>query len=170
MTSSDSDTMPAYTSEAQWTLERPHVLVVCCSDGRLQEAIDEFLHGNLGIGDYDRLYAPGGPGVLAAGEPEFMQATHYRDDLAFLVRVHQVQELLLIFHGSGPDGPDGSNCAYYGRLLPEASTAEINQRQARDLAAVGEFLKQQKLDVQVRAFRAEVLADRHVQMVPLQME
>lgn len=169
MTSSSFESAPIYTSDAQWTLERPHVLVVCCSDGRLQEAIDEFLHGHLGVGDYDRLYAPGGPGVLISGGPDFLQTSQYRDDLAFLVRVHQVQELLLIFHGRGPDGPDGSNCAYYGRILPEASTEEIQQRQAQDLLAVGDFLSELKLDVRVRAFRAEVMADRRVQMVPLEM-
>ncbi len=159
-----------HTTETQWTPELPNVLVVCCSDGRLQEATDEFLHGHLGIGDYDRLYAPGGPGVLAVGGPEFTHSSQYRDDLAFLVRAHQVQELLLIFHGRGPDGPNSSACAYYGRILPEASTEEINQRQAQDLAAVGEFLTQQKLEVQVRAFRAEVQADRRVQIVPLEMK
>lgn len=159
---------PDYLSAAQWTLERPHVLVVCCSDGRLQEAIDDFLHEHLGIGDYDRLYAPGGPGVLAAGGPEFTQASQYRDDLAFLVRVHQVEELILIFHGSGPDGPEGSTCAYYGRILPDASREEIQTRQARDLAAVQAFLTEQKLDVKVQALRAEVQTDRRVQMVPLE--
>ena len=169
MTSASFETASHYTSQSQWTLERPHVLVICCSDGRLQEAIDEFLHGHLGINDYDRFYAPGGPGVLAVGGPEFTHASQYRDDLAFLVRVHQVEELLLIFHGRGPGGPEGSTCAYYGRILPEASTEGINQRQAQDLADVGEFLTHQKLDVQVRAFRAEVQADRCVQMVPLEM-
>ncbi len=159
---------PDYLSRAQWTLERPHVLVVCCSDGRLQEGIDEFLHGHLGIGDYDRVYAPGGPGALTPGGPEFTQASQYRDDLAFLVRVHQVEELVLIFHGSGPDGPDGSTCAYYGRILPGASREEIQARQARDLAAVQEFLTEQKLEVKIKAFRAEVQADRHIQMVPLE--
>lgn len=159
---------PDYLSRAQWTLERPHVLVVCCSDGRLQEAIDEFLHDHLNVIDYDRFYAPGGPGVLAAGGPEFTQASQYRDDLAFLVRVHQVQELLLIFHGSGPEGPDGSTCAYYGRILPGASREEIQARQARDLAAVQGFLTEQKLAVKIQAFRAEVQADCRVQMVPLE--
>lgn len=159
---------PDYTSQAQWTLERPHVLVVCCSDGRLQEAIDEFLHGHLGIGDYDRVYAPGGPGALTPGGPEFTQASQYRDDLAFLVRVHQVEELVLIFHGSGPDGPDGSTCAYYGRIMPGASREDIQARQALDLSAVQDFLTEQKPDVKVRAFRAEVQADRRVQMVPLE--
>ena len=33
---------PDFISQAHWNVERPHVLVVCCSDGRLQTAIDEF--------------------------------------------------------------------------------------------------------------------------------
>lgn len=90
---------PAYTSRSQWNVERPRVLVACCSDERLQEAIDEFLQNHLHIRDYDRFYAPGGPGALTPGGYEFLRATQYRDDLAFLIRVHKVEELRLIFHG-----------------------------------------------------------------------
>ena len=56
---------PVYVSERRWSEERPRVLVVACSDGRLQEAVDDFLQNHLGILDYDRLYAPGGPGAYS---------------------------------------------------------------------------------------------------------
>ncbi len=169
MTQLSHDIVEDYKSQAKWQRERPHVLVVCCSDGRLQEAIDEFLHGPLGIGDYDRVYAPGGPGALTPAGPD-LQTSQHRDDLAFLVRVHQVEELILIFHGSGPNGPDGSMCAYYSLILPDASRAEIQTRQAQDLAVVQHFLAEQKLSVKIRAFRAEVQADRRVLMVLLETE
>jgi hypothetical protein len=32
-----------FISTNLWNIERPHVLVVACSDGRYQEALDEFL-------------------------------------------------------------------------------------------------------------------------------
>ena len=35
-----------YESERVWRDARPHILVVCCSDGRLQEAVDDFLRGD----------------------------------------------------------------------------------------------------------------------------
>ena len=96
---------PAYTSQARWYAERPRVLAVCCSDGRLQKCMDEFLQNHLNISDYDRFYVPGGPGGLTPGGFEFLRATQYREDVAFLIRVHKVEDLFLIFHGAAPDGP-----------------------------------------------------------------
>ena len=156
-----------YTSKAQWTPERPRVLVSCCSDGRLQEAVDEFLHTHLNIRAYDRFYAPGGPGALTPGGYEFLRATQYRDDLAFLVRAHKVEELLLIFHGSAPGGPDEATCAYYKRVLPGAGADAVREQQGRDLADLRMYLDGLRLVVRTRAFRAEVLTDRRVQFVPM---
>ncbi len=155
----------AYTSKARWTPERPRVLVTCCSDGRLQEAIDEFLENYLNICDYDRFYAPGGPGALTPGRYEFLRATQYRDDLAFLIRAHKVEELLLIFHGPAPDGPDEAVCAYYKRILPHTSAGQVRAQQAQDLADLRVYLDDLRLTVRTRAYRAEVLADKRVQFV-----
>ena len=88
-TATEAQTALAYTSQSRWDVERPRILVACCSDGRSQEAIDEFLQNHLHIRDYDRFYAPGEPGALVRGGYEFLRATQYRDNLAFLVRVHR---------------------------------------------------------------------------------
>ena len=157
----------AYTSNAQWSPERPRVLVACCSDGRLQGAIDEFLQNHLSIHHYDRFYAPGGPGALTPGGYEFLRATQYRDDLAFLLRAHKVEELLLIFHGPAPDGPDEAVYAYYKRVLPSASADAVREQQERDLVDLRVYLDDLRLSVRTRAYRAEVLADRRVQFVPM---
>lgn len=159
--------MAVYTSKAQWTPERPRVLVSCCSDGRLQEAVDEFLQAHLSIANYDRFYAPGGPGALTPGGYEFLRATQYRDDLAFLVRAHKVEELLLIFHGAAPGGPDEATCAHYKRVLPGASADAVRAQQEQDLLDLRMYLDGLRLTVRTRAFRAEVLADRRVQFVPM---
>ena len=111
-----------YTSQARWTPERPRVLVACCSDGRLQEAIDEFLQTYLSVVDYDRFYA--------LGEPE--EAT----------------------------------CAHYKRILPGVSAERVRE-QHQDLADLKMYLDGLRLTVRVRAFRAEVLADKRVQFVPM---
>ena len=37
----------------QWQAVRPRVLVVACSDGRLQTATDDFLTDELGLTEYD---------------------------------------------------------------------------------------------------------------------
>ena len=158
---------PAYTSQSRWDAERPRILVACCSDGRLQEAIDEFLQNHLHIRDYDRFYAPGGPGALVPGGYEFLRATQYRDDLAFLVRVHRIEELLLIFHGAAPGGPEEATCAHYRRVLPGCNAEMVREQQGRDLADVRMYLDGLRLTVRVRAYRAEVLANRQVQFVAM---
>jgi len=158
---------PVYTSRARWNAERPRVLVACCSDGRLQEAIDEFLQNHLSIRDYDRFYAPGGPAALTPGGYEFLRATQYRDDLAFLIRVHKVEELLLIFHGAALGSPAEATCAHYHRVLPGAGPAAVREQQFQDLADPRMYLNGLRLTTRVRAFRAEVMADLRVQFVPM---
>ena len=167
MTSLTEQSAPVYTSRLQWNVERPRVLVACCSDGRLQESIDEFLQNHLSIRDYDRFYAPGGPAALTPGGYEFLRATQYRDDLAFLIRVHKVEELLLIFHGAAPEGPAEATCAHYHRVLPGAGPAAVREQQFQDLADLRMYLNGLRLTARVRAYRAEVLADLRVQFVSM---
>ena len=157
----------AYTSKSQWSPERPRVLVSCCSDGRLQKATDEFLEAHLGIGDYDRFYAPSGPGALTPGGYEFLRATQYRDDLAFLARAHKVEDLVLVYHASAPGGPDESVCAYYKWVHPGLSAAGVREQQAMDLADLRVYLSDLRLPVRTRAYRAEVLAGHQIQFVSM---
>ena len=96
-----------------------------------------------------------------------MPTTQYRDDLAFLVRAHKVEELLLIFHGPAPDGPDEAICAYYMRVLPGANAAAVREQQAQDLADLRMYLDGLRLPVRIWAYRAEVLAGHQIQFVPL---
>ncbi len=167
MTAPTEQTGPAYTSQSQWNVERPRILVACCSDGRLQKAIDEFLQNHLQITDYDRFYVAGGPGALTPGGYEFLRATQYRDDLAFLVRAHKVEELLLIFHGAAPDGPAEATCAYYHRVMPNVSAAAVREQQVQDLADLRVYLNDLRLTARVRAYRAEVMANRQVRFMRL---
>ncbi len=61
-------TLAEMTSDPRlkWSADRPHTLVIACSDGRLQEQTDEFLHRQLGLSGFDRFYVPGGGGALAS--------------------------------------------------------------------------------------------------------
>jgi hypothetical protein len=156
-----------FVTQERWNVERPDVLVVACSDGRLQFSIDHFLSTRLGVHDYDRLFMPGGSGSLVAGGCEFIRADNYRRDLFFLLEKHETDELILIAHGARPDGPEHATCAHYKRLLPYASVEEIRQQQIAD---VHEFLKSaesQLRKVRVRAFLAEVMADLRVEYTPI---
>lgn len=101
-----------------WWPDRPSTLVVACSDGRLQEATDEFLGHHLQVTRYDRFYVPGGGGALFASGRDFLRAQQLRRECRYLVELHAVQHIVLLFHGPSVDGPIVAACADYRRKLP----------------------------------------------------
>ncbi len=116
----------------QWLPDRPSTLVIACSDGRLQEATDEFLAHHLQVIRYDRFYVPGGGGALASSGRDFIRAQQLRRECRYLVELHGVRHIVLLFHGPTTDGPIAAACADYRRKLPWASVAELRRRQEQD--------------------------------------
>src|SRR5262249_17747409 len=86
--------MPAFTSSERWHPERIGALAVYCSDGRWGEAFDEFCHRHLQIPRYDRLALAGGPACLVAGEEQHDLGRAIREQLDFLVRVHELEQIV----------------------------------------------------------------------------
>lgn len=154
-----------YVCHRPWDDSRPRVLVVACSDGRLQENLDEFLNSR-GITHYDRLFVPGGPGALASSGYELMRHDQLRRETQFLITAHGVEELFLIFHGAAPDGPEIAACADYKRKLPALNAAAINAAQEKDVVELLRLFAW-PVHLKVRVFRAEVGADGQVRFVPL---
>jgi len=157
-----------YVSRRPWNSERPNILVIACSDGRLQENLDDFLQNHLGITRYDRLYTPGGPGALAMSGVEFLRSEQFRRECAFLVEAHQVEEVFLVFHGPAADGPDEATCADYRRKFPRQSARDIRGQQEQDAA---ELLRRGfgwHKTARVHVWRCEVTAEGGVQFVNLQ--
>jgi hypothetical protein len=126
------------TLRRQWARVRSRTLVVACSDGRLQEATDAFLAEELGLTEYDRFYMPGGGGALAASGRDFIRAQQLRHECRYLVKLHDIDRVLLLFHGPSIDGPPEATCADYRRKIAGASAAAIRERQARDAAELME--------------------------------
>ena len=158
--------MPFLTTNL-WTIERPRILVVACSDGRYQEALDEFLQ-QLGILDYDRLYVPGGPGALASSSLSYFRGDQFRQEIAFLLERHGVERVVLIFHGPLPDdGPSEATCADYDRKMPFATPAEIHAQHEKDLVEILRGMRGAKPGLGIEIFRAEVRGDFRVQFTPL---
>ena len=156
-----------FVTSTGWNAERPRVLVVACSDGRLQENLDEFLLRHLGIEHYDRLYAPGGPGAMASSGVYYSRADGIRRECAFLVAAHRVEDVYLIFHGPAADGPPEATCADYARKLPNATPEEIRRQQERDTAEIVRDGFGWEVRPRIHAFRCEVTATGGVQFVPL---
>jgi hypothetical protein len=143
----------------RWEPERPRILVVACSDGRLQEATDAFLSRALGVRQYDRLYVPGGGGALSASGREFIRASQLRAECRFLVDAHHVDHLVLLFHGPAVDGPRESTCADYRRKQSWANPDQIRAQQEADARDLLSRRYEFAGDAEVSIFRFEVGGD-----------
>jgi hypothetical protein len=119
--------MAVFTSTERWNQERIGALALYCSDGRWGEAFDEFCHRRLMIPRYDRFAVPGGPAWVTAqgGRASYQQAA--REQLDFLVRVHELERIVLITH---------YGCAYYGDVLHQEPDACLKPQMEDACAAV----------------------------------
>src|SRR5262245_43821027 len=147
--------------EPRWSPDRPSVLVVACSDGRLQEVTDAFLRDRLGIVRYDRLYAPGRAGALAHSGSDFMRARQMQHECRYLIELHQVEWTILLFHSPTPHGPIEAMCADYRRKIPWASMEMLRDRQVADAQELRHDARDWAGQSQVDIFRREV--DQHGQ-------
>jgi hypothetical protein len=159
--------MNEYLSNIIWNRKRPRTLVVACSDGRLQEQVDEFLQNNLAIVHYDRLYLPGGPGALAASGFDMLRANQHQKEFEFVIVAHDTEEVILLFHGPSENGPPEASCADYIRKLPRATPQEIRRQQEEDAKDIIRSGWIRRLAVQLHFYRCEVRGDSLIQVVQL---
>jgi hypothetical protein len=148
-----------------WSDAMPTALVVACSDGRFQEQTDGFLRHELGLQRYDRLYLPGGPGALVPDAARAATAAVYRHDAELLIRLHEVRDVVLVFHGPAADGPDSAVCGGYRQAFPNADVETVRRQQEADArllldAGFGS-------STTLRAYRADVQAALQVRFTPL---
>ena len=140
----------------RWSPDRPNTLVIACSDGRLQEATDEFLARNLRVTRYDRFYMPGGGGALCASGRDFVRAQQLRRECKYLVELHAVRHVVLLFHGPTADGPLAAACADYRRKMPWAPVATLRERQAQDAEELRERRAEWAGEARIAIYRCEV--------------
>ena len=158
---------PAYATHKTWSSARPHTLVVACSDGRVQENVDEFLAQHLSIVHYDRMYVPGGPGALVGGGSEFVRPDQLRSECNFLMEAHKIEQVVLLFHGASDDGPPEACCADYTRKFPHRTPTEINAQQQADIPELLRLFSWPH-GLRLHTYRAEVTANGNVRFVDLQ--
>jgi hypothetical protein len=135
--------IPVFHSTDPWHPERIGALALYCSDGRWGEAFDEFCHRHLQIPRYDRLAVPGGPAWLAGGDTSAL-ARAAREQLDFLVRIHELEQIVLVTH---------YGCAYYGHRL-QLGPDECLPAQAEDVRAAAAALRRWYPGLQVDGFLA----------------
>jgi hypothetical protein len=145
-----------FATSNPWNSNRPHVLVMACSDGRLQEPLDEFLNTALGISYYDRVLLPGGPGALAPSGTEFMRTARMTEEVRFLIDAHQIEEIVLVYHSPAVGGPDLAICADYRRLYPTFDAERIRKQQEEDTDLILKGPLSSFPSEHVHAYRLEV--------------
>lgn len=159
---------PAEMSLAmRWNPERPRILVVACSDGRLQEPTDAFLSRQLGITHYDRLYVPGGAGALSPSGRDFFRAHQVQQECRYLVELHRVELMIALFHGPAADGPDAAMCADYRRKFSFAGTMELRSQQEQDAKGLVRYRWEWARQAKVHVYRCEVGATGDLSFVTL---
>jgi hypothetical protein len=118
---------PSYVSALPYEAARVFAAAVYCSDGRIGDHVDDFLHHGLGLPRYDRVACPGGPVALSGRFQAFWDARGVEEQLRFLAQVHDVRTVVLIAH---------AQCAYYlKRLAIAADRLDAEQREDLHKAA-----------------------------------
>ena len=155
------------SSASRWTPARPNALVVACSDGRLQEATDTFLAREFKITRYDRFYVPGGGGALASSGTDPLRAQQMCAECKYLVDLHAVRRVILLFHGPSAEGRIEAACADYRRKLPWANIQQLRAQQEADAVDLLTRRREWASDAGVLLFRCEVDAAGNISFVNL---
>jgi hypothetical protein len=141
-----------YESVIPYDPQRIHAAAIYCSDGRVGEHFDDFLHNGLKLPRYDRVALPGGPACLAGHSEAHLEHQGVVDELNFLVEVHELSRVVLVAH---------QGCAFYSaRLgLPEPF---LEHQQRIDLLKSAQFIQRVTGIREVDAFFLRLVEKRAV--------
>ncbi len=138
-----------YVSRTPYRAERIYAAAIYCSDGRIGDQVDEFLHHGLGLPRYDRVVCPGGPVALSGRLLALWDARGIEEQVRFLVQVHDIKTVVLVAH---------EGCAYYShRLALPAERLETEQH--ADLLKAADTLCRLAPGVTVARYFARLTAD-----------
>jgi hypothetical protein len=130
----------AYQCPVPYVGDRIHAAAIYCSDGRVGDHFDDFLHHGLGLPRYDRVAFPGGPARLASQE----EADLVLEELAFLVEAHELDRVVLIQH---------EGCAHYAQRLGVEGAA-MEARQIADVEHATALIRKRLPIARVEAYFA----------------
>jgi hypothetical protein len=138
------DDSTVYESSLRFDENRIRAAAIYCSDGRFGEQIDDFLHNGLELPRCDRLVVPGGAASLAGHFLAFREEDGLIEQLRFLIRVHDLQRIVLIAH---------QDCAFYSERL-HVPSPRLESQQREDVQAAAERLRSLSRSVAVDGFFA----------------
>lgn len=120
-----------FRSAVRYDPQRMHVAAVYCSDGRVGDHFDDFLHNGLGLPRHDRVALPGGPACLAGYDEAKVEQVGIVDELKFLIEAHGLTRIVLIQH---------EGCAFYTQRL-RVSQQQLEHLQRADLVRAAYFIR-----------------------------
>jgi carbonic anhydrase-like protein len=113
-----------FVAPTPWSPDRPHTLVVCCSDGRWHAQVVEFIQHE--VSKYADLYAiPGGPAVLDPWNSSYDESRAFQESMRLLAKYHDLESVWLVAH---------EGCAFYLEKHPHLDADARHARQVEDLA------------------------------------
>jgi hypothetical protein len=113
----------AFVASEAWRPARPESLVVCCSDGRWHEQVEEFIRAQ--VSERADVYAvPGGAASFYWWNSSFEESHVLEKAFRFLAEHHQIRFVWLIAH---------EDCAYYKAQCGYLDADQLRQRQEEDL-------------------------------------
>ena len=133
-----------FPSSIAFDEDRIRAASIYCSDGRVGEQIDEFLHQGLGLPRYDRLAVPGGPACLSGALSVFWESHSAERQLDFLCHVHKLEKLVMIAH---------EGCAFYLDWL-KVKPEEFAARQLEDVKRAATRVRQAQPTLKLEAYLA----------------
>ena len=139
-----------YRAERPWCADRPHTLVICCSDGRWHSQVVEFAQHKVSERP-DMLAVPGGAAVVDPWSSSFDESRVFDSALRLLLKYHELEAIWLIAH---------QGCAYYLERHPELKPDELRKRQEQDLERARAILTERHPALEVRLVYAELEAER----------
>ncbi len=141
-----------FVSQSMWSSSRPETLVVCCSDGRWQAPIHEFVEHEVSERP-DLFVIPGGPAAFDPWNSSFDEARVLDGALKLFAEHHDLRSVWLIQH---------EGCSYYRINHPKLDADCIAARQAADLCRAALLLHVKYPKFAVRAFLATLREGRAV--------
>ena len=137
----------SFVSSLPYENARIFAAAVYCSDGRIGDHVDDFLHHGLNLPRYDRVAVPGGPVALSGRFQAFWDARGVEEQLRFLAQVHDVKTVVLIAH---------TPCAYYLKRLAIAPD-RLDVEQHDDLKKATGTVQRLMPVAKVQCYRAHIV-------------
>lgn len=124
-------------------------IAICCSDGKIQEAVDVLL-GEIFPNEkkIDFYNVPGGAGQFNMFRSAlYVDYESHLEDVKLLVIEHGIKTAVLIAH---------EHCLFYKKKLPEANETQIFNEQVKDLKSAGAKLREISKEIKIILAYAQV--------------